>query len=163
MTQRDPESWAAQSGVSRPKISPRQERLTSPDRETQRPVFGTKTQFWKSKQRKRETKNLRKRAHGERKPLSPYGRHRGLFLDENPVWGGGKNPVKAGDEKFRKTSSWRAKTPKPDLWHYGLGDLHHQRWSHSLETGFFKRGLPLFQEFFPGAKISNTKNSEKSV
>ena len=76
---------------------------------------------------------------------------------------GSKNPVKAGDSKPRKTGSWRAKTPKTDLWHYGLGRLHCQPWSHSPETGFSKRGLPLLPGLFQGPKISNTKNSEKSV
>ena len=117
----NPYTWAAQSGVSRPKISPGRERPTSPDRETQRPVFGRKASF------------------------------------------GDENPAKAGDEKSRETGSGRAKTPKTDLWHYGLGHLHRQPWSHSPETGFSKRGLPLFPGFFPVVKISNTKNSEKIV
>ena len=114
-------SWAAQTGVSRPKISPVREKPTSPVRETQRPLLGRKPSF------------------------------------------GSKNPVKAGDKKSRETGSFRAKTPKTDLWHHGFGHLRHQPRSHSPETGFSKSGFPLFPGIFQGAKISNTKNSEKSV
>ena len=93
-------TWAAQSGVSRPKFFPGRERSPFPGRETQRPVFGRKLSF------------------------------------------GGKNPVKAGNKKSRKTGCFRAKTPKTDLWHYGLGHLRHQPRSHSPETGFSKSGFP---------------------
>ena len=87
---------------------------------------------------------------------------------QRPLFGrkpsfGRKYPVKAGDKKPRETGSWRAKTPKTDLWHYGLGHLRRQPWSHSPESGFSKSGIPLFLGIFQGAKISDTKKSEKIV
>ena len=108
-------TWAAQSGVSRPKISPGRERPTSPDRETQRAVFERKHSF------------------------------------------GRKTPVKAGDEKSRETGSWRAKTPKPYLWHYGLGHLCRQPQSHSPEIGFSKNGLAHFSGIFWVPKSATLK------
>ena len=60
--------------------------------------------------------------------------------------------MKAGNKKFRKTGCFRAKTPKTDLWHYGLGHLRRQPWSHSPETGFSKRGLPHFPGIFQVSK-----------
>ena len=114
-------SWAAQTGVSRPKFFPGSERSPFPGRETQRPVFGRKLSFR------------------------------------------GKNPVKAGNKKSRETGCFRAKTPKTDLWHHGLGHRRRQPRSHSPETGFSKRGFPHFPGIFQGAKISNNKNSEKIV
>ena len=65
--------------------------------------------------------------------------------------------MKAGVKKSRKTGSWRAETPKPYLWYYGLGHLCHQPWSHSPEIGFSKRGLPHFPGIFQGANISDNK------
>ena len=91
-----------------------------------------------------------------------------LWETQEPLLGqkhsfGSKNPMKAGDKKAQKTGLWRAKTPKSDLWHYGLRHLHHQPRSHSQETGFSKRGLPHFLGIFAAAKIDSSKKAEESV
>ena len=64
-------TWAAQTGISRPKFCPGRERSPFPGRETQRPVFGQKHSFGSKNPVKRETKNLVKQAVSERKHQKP--------------------------------------------------------------------------------------------